>query len=77
MQTKRVTRNALLKRLGRYLRRVNNESLHTSRTDESSREFGVCYTTDNHSGNVCSRFVEPESLARELGLLRSNEAVVS
>ena len=75
MQLITISRSAVLKRLDRYMRRVDGEQLHTSRNETTLQEFGRHYTTDLHGGYVCAKYVEPETWARELGILRSYETV--
>ena len=71
---KTVTRPALLKRINRTLNH-SGERLAITRGDRWRGELGDYYVIDFNRNTIVAQHVDPEELARELGVLRADELV--
>lgn len=70
-----VSLRALIRRIGRKLRR-DFKSFH--KTPASSRWYGdlvAFYMVEDCTNSICGTHMDPEQLARELGVLRHGERV--
>lgn len=68
-----VTESALLQRLRRHLAR-QGEYFHVTRGSASNSDLGYYYTVDQFNA-VARSHIQPEALARDLGLLKPYESV--
>lgn len=69
-----VTLRALVARINRKLAK-GGEMLHTLRGQRYEQEFGRYYIVNLDANRVDTTDVDPEALARELGVMRPWEAL--
>lgn len=70
-----VSTRALLQRINRKLAE-GDEQLKTARSDRARLELGDYYVIDVNRNVVRGKNVDPETLGRELGVLKGWETVV-
>jgi hypothetical protein len=71
----KVTTRALVQRINRKLAN-ENQKLCATRGERSRAEFGDYYIVNLHSGNVTSWRINPDEMARQLGVLRPYEEAI-
>ena len=69
-----ITRRALIQRINRALQQ-RDEQLRAARGPRQQRELGDYWILDLRKRCVASKNIDPEKLARELGVLQPYESV--
>lgn len=67
-----ISERALLARINRKLAH-KGEKLCRSRGPQEQSEMGSCYIVNVQRGRIVARHVDPERLAKELGVLKPYE----
>jgi hypothetical protein len=70
-----VSWRALLARVNRALAK-QDQQLHRSRTPRAEMDLGEYYVRDTSMNIIVDKFVDPEDLAREFGVLKDYEEVI-
>lgn len=70
-----VTRAAVIQRVNRKLRH-DDEQLRATRSERARTDVGDYYVVDMNRNAIILRDVDPEALARKLGVLKPWESVV-
>ena len=71
-----VTLSAVVARVNRKLRREQGSMLRKTRGERAFQDLGEFYELDIDRNLIVAANVDPENLARELGVLAESETVV-